>query len=141
MIRTETTVRVRYADTDKMGVVYYARYLEWFEVGRTEMLREIGLPYAEIEETGVGLPVIEAHCEYKNSAQYDDQILIVSMLHCLPKMKIHIDYEIYNAARQLLAQGYTVHIFWSLDGRPVRPPKFFLDALRPYFDHERKAYR
>ena len=132
MIEHATRVRVRYAETDQMGFVYYGRYLEWFEVGRTELLRSIEMPYRRLEADGFWLPVIEAHCEYKHPARYDDEITIVSRLAELPKLKIRIDYEILNNDR-LLAEGDTVHIFTNNQGQVSRPPKYFLEHLKSYF--------
>ncbi len=130
MIEHCTNVRVRYAETDKMGFVYYGRYLEWFEVGRTEMLRAMGLPYSTIESDGLLLPVIEAYCKYRKSATYDEVVQIVSSLAEVPKMKIRINYKILNETDELLAEGYTIHIFLTRDGKPVRPPKYFTDLIQ-----------
>ena len=130
MIEHCTNVRVRYAETDKMGFVYYGRYLEWFEVGRTEMLRAMGLPYSTIESDGLLLPVIEAYCKYRKSATYDEVVQIVSSLAEVPKMKIRINYRILNETDELLAEGYTIHIFLTRDGKPVRPPKYFTDLIQ-----------
>lgn len=130
MIEHCTNVRVRYAETDKMGFVYYGRYLEWFEVGRTEMLRAMGLPYSTIESDGLLLPVIEAYCKYRKSATYDEVVQIVSSLAEVPKMKIRINYKILNETGELLAEGYTIHIFLTRDGKPARPPKYFTDLIQ-----------
>ena len=89
-----TCVRVRYAETDRMGVVYYSNYLVWFEVGRTEWLRETGWSYREMEVEGVSLPVIEAHCEYRQPARYDDEIEIVTRASLLTPVRIRFDYDV-----------------------------------------------
>lgn len=137
MIVNTTSVRVRYAETDKMGISYYGRYLEWFEVGRTELLREIGLPYAQLERAeGVALPVIEVHCRYHRSALYDQVLRIESTVKTLPRVTVRIDYKIFNDKNELLADGYTNHTFIGKSGRPVRPPKSFLEVLRPHFQNE-----
>jgi acyl-CoA thioester hydrolase len=137
MIVNTTSVRVRYAETDKMGISYYGRYLEWFEVGRTELLREIGLPYAQLErEEGVALPVIEVYCRYHRSALYDQVLRIESTVKALPRVTIRIDYKIFNDDNELLADGYTNHTFIGKSGRPVRPPKSFLEVLQPHFQNE-----
>jgi acyl-CoA thioester hydrolase len=137
MIVNTTSVRVRYAETDKMGISYYGRYLEWFEVGRTELLREIGLPYAQLErEEGVALPVIEVYCRYHRSALYDQILRIESTVKTLPRVTIRIDYKIYNEDGELLADGYTNHTFIGKSGRPARPPKSFLEVVQPYFQSE-----
>jgi len=133
MLVNTTYVRVRYADTDKMGITYYSKYLEWFEVGRTEMLRDIGFPYTQLEKEGIGLPVLEVYCRYHRAAKYDQLLRIVSTVETLPRVTIHIDYKIYNEEQELFVDGYTTHPFIGISGKPVRAPKSLLEALRPYF--------
>jgi acyl-CoA thioester hydrolase len=119
-----TSVRVRYAETDRMGVVYYANYLVWFEVGRTEWLRQTGWSYREMETDGVSLPVIEAHCEYRQSARYDDEIEIVTRASLLTPVRLRFDYDLVRARDQAVtAQGYTVHAALDTRGRPCRLPE------------------
>jgi acyl-CoA thioester hydrolase len=118
-----STVRVRYAETDKMGVVYYANYLVWFEVARTDWLRETGWTYRAMEQDGLGLPVIEAHCDYKASARYDDEIRIETRARLLSPVRIAFDYVVTRAAdTALVASGYTVHASVDQSGKPVRLP-------------------
>ncbi len=135
MLTKTTSVRVRYADTDKMGITYYSKYLEWFEVGRTEMLRDIGFPYTQLEKEGIGLPVLEAYCHYHRAAKYDQLLRIVSTVKTLPRVTIHIDYKIYDE-QVLLVDGYTTHPFIGISGKPVRAPKSLLDVLQPFFHSE-----
>ncbi len=122
--RTSTSVvRVRYAETDKMGVVYYAHYLVWFEIGRTEWLRDTGWTYRAMEDEGLGLPVIEVRCEYKAGARYDDDLEIQTTARLVSAVRLAFDYEIVRRAdRQLIATGYTVHATVDRSGRPVRLP-------------------
>jgi acyl-CoA thioester hydrolase len=123
-------VRVRYAETDKMGVVYYANYLIWFEVGRTDWLREMGWSYREMEAEGIQLPVIEAHCEYRQGARYDDDIEIRTQAKKLSPVRVQFDYAaIRRADGALLATGHTVHATIDRDGRPVRMPDRVRDRL------------
>ncbi len=130
MITSELLLRVSYADTDQMGVVYYARYFEYFECGRTELLRELGLPYSEMEKKGISLPVIEAYCEYKKGIKYDEVIIIKTYLTDPPTAWIRMDYEILNETKdEVLAKGYTRHPFVNQHGRPVRPPKEFIKLI------------
>lgn len=118
-----STVRVRYAETDKMGVVYYANYLVWFEVGRTDWLRDTGWNYRAMEEDGIQLPVIEAHCEYRQGARYDDEIEIRTRARKLSPVRVQFDYEIVRRADQaVLATGHTVHATIDRHGRPMRMP-------------------
>jgi len=125
-----TRVRVRYADTDQMGVVYYANYLVWFEVGRTEWLRDSGWSYREMEAAGISLPVIEAHCEYRQPARYDDEIEIRTEARALTPVRIRFDYEARRTADETLsATGHTVHAALGANGRPQRLPARVLDIL------------
>jgi acyl-CoA thioester hydrolase len=119
-----TLVRVRYAETDRMGVVYYANYLVWFEVGRTEWLRETGWSYREMENDGVALPVIEAHCAYRQPARYDDEIEIVTRATLLTPVRIRFEYDATRRQDGVrVADGYTVHAALDATGRPCRLPQ------------------
>jgi acyl-CoA thioester hydrolase len=116
-------VRVRYAETDRMGVVYYANYFVWFEVGRTDLLRESGWNYRDMEAEGFGLPVIEAHCRYRQSAKYDDEIEVRTIGEMLSPVRVKFSYEVVRAAdAATLATGTTVHATLDRDGRPCRLP-------------------
>jgi acyl-CoA thioester hydrolase len=120
---TTSTVRVRYAETDKMGVVYYANYLVWFEIGRTDWLRDTGWSYRAMEDEGLALPVIEAHCEYRQSAKYDDELDVRTRAQRLSPVRIQFDYEVARRADGVaIASGHTVHATIDRQGRPVRLP-------------------
>ncbi len=130
MIKHTTPIRVRYADTDQMKFVYYGKFFEYFEQGRSDLLRAIGLPYPEIEEMGLILPVIEAHATYKQSAKYDDLINIVTYLREVPVARVRLDYEVIRD-NNLLADGYTIHSFVNAETRrPTRAPAQFLEAIQ-----------
>jgi acyl-CoA thioester hydrolase len=117
-----TRIRVRYAETDRMGVVYYANYLVWFEVGRTDWLRRTGESYRDMERThGVTLPVIEAHCEYRQPARYDDELEIRTQARLLSPVRIRFDYQVVRGD-EVLAEGHTVHAALDRDGKPRRLP-------------------
>jgi acyl-CoA thioester hydrolase len=117
-------VRVRYAETDKMGVVYYANYLVWFEVGRTDLLRESGWDYREMEKEGYALPVIEAHCAYREPAKYDDMLEVRTSGTLLSPVRVKFTYEIVRAAdTAVLATGTTIHATLDRTGRPCRLPE------------------
>jgi len=135
MLKHTTTIRVRYADTDKMQFVYNGKYLEYFEVGRTELLRNIGLPYVEIENSGFQLPLIEANLKYKKPAVYDDLLEIEATTSTPYSAKVLITYRITNhETGELVCEGYTSHIFIHADSKkPTRPPKIYVDKLAPYF--------
>ncbi len=130
MVTHTTTLRVRYADTDKMGIVYYAKYLEYFEVARTEMLRSLGLPYREIEEKGYELPVSEASIKYYKGAGYDDELHITASLTPKHSPRVEIHYEVKKNSGELIAEGDTTLVFIDLaTGKPTRAPQFYLDAI------------
>lgn len=137
MFSHKTTIRVRYADTDKMQFVYNGKYLEYFEVGRTELLRSTGLPYSEVEKAGYQLPLIEAGIKYKNPAVYDDILEIEAAVNELYSPKVHIEYVIRRKnSGELIAEGFTTHIFIKIDTKKaVRPPKIYIEALKKYFDN------
>jgi acyl-CoA thioester hydrolase len=116
-------VRVRYADSDQMGVAYYANYLVWFEVGRTEWLRARGYAYRSLESEGVFLPVTEASCRYHAPSRYDDLVWIVTRVGRLGRTIVRFDYRILKEDGTLAAEGHTEHCFLSREGRPVRAPE------------------
>jgi len=128
-IRT-TRIRVRYAETDRMGVVYYANYLVWFEVGRTEWLRATGWSYREMEHDGVSLPVIEVHCDYRQPARYDDEIEIRTRATLLSPVRIRFDYDVVRAIDDTVAAtGHTIHAALDTNGRPCRLPARVAEML------------
>jgi len=124
-----TRVRVRYAETDRMGVVYYANYFVWFEIGRTDWLRETGQTYREMEAGGVQLPVIEAHCVYHRPAKYDDDLEIRTQAVLVTPVRLRFDYSIVRGDDETLARGHTVHAALDASGRPCRLPDHVRDLL------------
>jgi acyl-CoA thioester hydrolase len=131
MLSHQTTYRVIYGDTDLMGIAYYANYLRWFEIGRTELLRAWGLPYREIEAQGILLPVSEAYCKYMTPARYDDVLTIESSLDTEMKGGLKIDYRISGVdSAKVHAIGHTRHAFLNREGRIIRPPQFMRDLIR-----------
>jgi acyl-CoA thioester hydrolase len=115
-----TALRVRYAETDKMGVVYHANYFVWFEIGRTDWLRQAGWSYRELEAEGVSLPVIEAHCEYRQPARYDDELESRTRPTLLSPARVRFDYEIVLPSGSMAVAGHTVHCALDRSGRPCR---------------------
>ena len=115
--------RVRYSDTDKLGVVYYANYLNWFEAARTELLREKGITYAELERDGIFAPVIEAHVNYKKPPQYDDMVSIQTKITHIGNTSLKFEYEVLNEQSELLVTGYTVHVFVDKNLKKVQVPE------------------
>ena len=123
MICSRTAVTVRYSETDMMGIVYHANYLPWFEIGRTNMLKEIGIPYRRLEAEGFLLPVLEAAAKYLRPARYDDELwTIVTLMRERPVLRIRLEYEV-RRGEDLLATGSTVHAFVDREGHPLRPPE------------------
>jgi acyl-CoA thioester hydrolase len=124
-------IRVRYAETDKMGVVYHANYFMWFEIGRCELLRAIGRTYRELEASGIGLPVIEAHCEYRSPAHYDDELQVKTWGKLLSPARVEFAYEIRRPADgRVNAVGRTVHAVVNKSGRPCRLPDYVRELLK-----------
>jgi acyl-CoA thioester hydrolase len=135
MIQSRQEVTVRYAETDMMGVVYHGSYLPWFEIGRTTLLKEMGLPYRKLEADGYRLPVLEVSAKYFRPAVYDDTVTIVTTLREKPLLRIRLEYEV-RRGDELLATGHTVHAFIDRDGRPVRPPASVVAVMKKAFEKE-----
>ena len=134
MYTSETHVRVRYGETDQMGYVYYGNYAMYYEVGRVESLRQLGLTYKELEEIGVMMPVLENKSKFLSPALYDDLLRIVTTIRVKPTVRIKFEYEIFNGQDKLIHQGETLLAFVQKNsGRPCRPPAVFQKVLAPYF--------
>ena len=135
MLTNRTTCRVIYGDTDRMGHAYYANYLRWFEVGRAELFRSLGLTYRELEETGVFLPVSESFCRYLNPIKYDEVLVIEATLDTTVKSAMKFDYRLFkDGGRTPVAEGYTKHPCVNGDGKVVRPPRFLRDFIQKKMD-------
>jgi acyl-CoA thioester hydrolase len=132
MIQSRSQVTVRYAETDMMGIVYHANYLPWFEVGRTTLLKEIGVSYRKLEEEGFRLPVLEVAAKFIRPAVYDDTLEVTSTVRERPLIRIRIDYEVRRGG-ELLATGNTLHAFVDREGKPVRPPPWAAGILSRAF--------
>jgi acyl-CoA thioester hydrolase len=134
MYRSETKVRVRYGETDQMGYVYYGIYAMYYEVGRVESLRQLGLTYKELEDGGVMMPVLENKSKYHSPALYDDELRIVTTIKERPSVRITFYYEIFNDLGKLIHEGETLLAFVNkTSGRPCRPPEHFQNVLKPFF--------
>ena len=128
--RSVTSLRVRYAETDRMGVVYYANYFVWFEVARADLMRSLGWTYREMEETGVFLPVIEAQCDYRRPARYDDELEVRTEGAMTSPIRMAFNYEVtVKGQRHVAAVGRTVHAALDRDGRPCRLPERIREAF------------
>jgi len=134
MIVSETKIRVRYAETDQMGYVYYGNYATYYEVGRTNALRDLGTTYHALEKAGVMMPVIKMNIQYKSPAKYDDLLTIKTIVKEVPKMRMNFIYEIYNEAGELLNIGETTLVFISMDRmRPVACPDWLHEIFEETF--------
>lgn len=134
MLITETKLRVYYQDTDKMGVVYYGNYARYYEIGRTEMIRELGFTYKQLEEMNIMLPARSLQINYLKSAYYDDLLTIRTIVDTIPKVKFPIRTEIYNEIGDLINSGEVILAFFnSKTNKPVGAPKFFTDEMERLF--------
>lgn len=134
MLVHETKLRVRYGETDQMGYMYYGNYAEFYEVGRVEMLRSLGMTYSGMEAQGVIMPVLELHCKYIKPALYDEEIRMKVILKEKPGVRIKFDYELYNERNELINTGQTLLVFVNAEKkRPCLPPSDFLTKLNDYF--------
>jgi len=134
MFENTTALRTRYAETDQMGVVYYGNYPQYFEVGRVETLRQLGVTYRNMEEDGIMLPVLKLEIKYLKSALYDDELTIKTFLREIPSTRITFHHEIYNSKGELLTVGLVQLVFVNAETRrPTRCPQYVIDKLQPYY--------
>jgi acyl-CoA thioester hydrolase len=134
MYISETSLRVRYAETDRMGYVYYGNYAQYFEVGRVEALRQLGTSYKEMEDNGIMLPVYACNIKYLKPAFYDDLLVIKTVIKDLPTAKITFDYEIYNQKGELLTTANTSLVFIKMaTNKPCAAPESFIEKIKVYF--------
>ena len=125
------TVRVRYAETDQMGVVYHGNYAQYFEMGRVEWLRNLGISYKWMEENDIMLPVVSLTMNYKKPARYDDELTVKTIFKNQTSVKIEFDYEIYNDKQELLTTGNSILVFVDMKtSRPTMPPEYVMEKLR-----------
>lgn len=137
MVKSETTVRVRYGETDQMGFVYYGVYAQYYEVGRVEAMRSLGFSYKDMEESGVLMPVINLTVNYKKPARYDDEVRIVTTVKDMPGVRITFHYECYNQQNDLLNTGHVTLVFIDkVKNKPMQPPQWFMDAFMKKINFE-----
>jgi acyl-CoA thioester hydrolase len=125
-----TEVRVRYKDTDRMGVVYYGNYLTYFEVGRAEYMRALGYPYSELESNGTTLAIVETGARYHSNVGYDALLTVKAAITEIKGARLRFDYEIYSEENELMVTGFTVHACVNPDRKPVRIPEFLVKAVK-----------
>ncbi|MDZ4757786.1 MAG: thioesterase family protein [Bacteroidota bacterium] len=134
MFTHDHTIRVRYAETDQMGVVHHSSYVLYTEEARTEALRSLGVSYKNVEDWGVAMPVFNMNFDFKKAAYYDDLLTIKTILQETPTVRIKFLYEVYNQKNELLTQAQvTLYFVDRATGRPTRCPKYLLDLLTPFF--------
>jgi acyl-CoA thioester hydrolase len=135
MIKNQTKIRVRYGETDQMGYVYYGNYAQYFEVGRVEWLRSLGVSYRGLEESGVMLPVIKLDIDYIKPAKYDDLLTITTTLSKKPLVKIEFDFEITNEKEELITSGMTRLVFMDMKkNKPIKGPHELLEKIHTHFN-------
>ena len=135
MFSHSTKIRVRYADTDQMGYMYYGNYAEFYEVGRVEMLRSLGMTYKSMEDSGIIMPVTELKCKYIKPALYDEEITVNVIIETMPALRIIFNYELYNEKEELINMGETTLVFINKEkNRPCMPSEDFLKRLKVYFN-------
>lgn len=134
MIKSSSKIRVRFSETDAMGIVYHANYLPWCEVARLDLIAALGVTYQDIIAQGFHLPVLEECLRYRHPAKFGDEVEITAAIRERPEgIRIRIEYEI-SANKTILATGYTLHVFVDKSGRPAKPPKEFIKKLLEAFD-------
>jgi acyl-CoA thioester hydrolase len=132
--RTPVKIRAIYADTDAMGIVYHTNYIRWFEVGRTELFRDMGILYAEVEAAGFNLPLTQVYCHYHLPAHYDEMVLVETEIAYLKRASMKFTYLIWDENRKnLLTEGYTVHACTDRCGKIVRIPAIIADKIRSFY--------
>ena len=134
MIKNTTKIRVRYGETDQMGIVNNAVYPAYYEIGRTMMFRELGFPYKKMEEEGVLIPLSDLYVKFHFPAYYDEELTLITMLNEMPAARIRFDYEIYNSKGELINSGYSIQAFINAKTRrPIRLPQTIRELLEPFF--------
>ena len=123
-----TEIRVRYEETDRMGVAYYGNYFVWFEVARTDFFREIGFPYVDLEKKGFRVMVVEASCSYKSPATYDDLLKVETKIRNIKNTSLDFIYKIHRD-KLLVASGETTHVFTTSGGKPTKIPEDLKKSL------------
>jgi len=134
MYSHSTKIRVRYGETDQMGYMYYGNYAQYYEVGRVEMLRSLGMSYSSMEADGIMMPVLELKCKYIKPALYDQEITVKTIVKTLPGIRIFFEYELYNEKEELINIGATTLVFVDMKkNKPTNPPENFMQKLSVFF--------
>ena len=135
MLINATKIRVRYGETDQMGYMYYGNYAQFYEVGRVELLRSLGMTYESMEASGIMMPVLELKCKYIKPALYDQEITVKVIIEKMPGIRIYFNYELYNEQEELINIGETTLVFVDMaKNKPCLPSKEFLNKVKPFFN-------
>jgi acyl-CoA thioester hydrolase len=135
MYTHETKLRVRYSETDQMGYVYNGNYATYYEIGRTEMMRSLGMTYAKMEESGIMLPLLEMNSKFIKPALYDQELTLKTVVKELPGVRMIFNYELFNADNELINIGSTTLVFFDMEKkRPCPPPDYFMERIKSYFN-------
>jgi acyl-CoA thioester hydrolase len=135
MLIHATKIRVRYGETDQMGYMYYGNYAQFYEVGRVELLRSLGMTYESMEASGIMMPVLELKCKYIKPALYDQEITVKVIIEKMPGIRIHFNYELYNEQEELINVGETTLVFVDMvKNKPCLPSEEFLNKVKPFFN-------
>jgi acyl-CoA thioester hydrolase len=135
MLIHSTKIRVRYGETDQMGYMYYGNYAQFYEVGRVELLRSLGMTYESMEASGIMMPVLELKCKYIKPALYDQEITVKVIIEKMPGIRIHFNYELYNEHEELINIGETTLVFVDMvKNRPCHPSEEFLNKVKQFFN-------
>lgn len=133
MIEHDTKVTVRYAETDQMKFAHHSNYIIWFEFGRIELMKSLGLSYASLEKQGYLLPVLEVNARYRKPARFEDELIVRSSIQQMPAAKVKFEYQVFNQEQELICSGFSLHSFMNLQDRAIKPPKPFLQKVAEYF--------
>ena len=135
MFSHSTKLRVRYAETDQMGYMYYGNYAQFYEVGRVEMLRSLGMTYKSMEDSGIMMPVLDLKCKFIKPALYDEEITIRVTMAKKPSVRIHFAYELFNEKQELINEGETTLVFIDIKrNKPCLPSADFMERLQEFFN-------
>jgi acyl-CoA thioester hydrolase len=135
MLSTESKIRVRYAETDQMGYLHHSHYAKYYEVARTDMIRELYASYGQLEKDGIMMPVYDLQCRFISPAVYDEELTVRAIVRELPSVRMVFHYEIYNEQGRLINTGSTTLVFvHAATRRPCKPPEAFMGKMRPFFD-------
>jgi acyl-CoA thioester hydrolase len=135
MLIHSTKIRVRYGETDQMGYMYYGNYAQFYEVGRVELLRSLGMTYESMEASGIMMPVLELKCKYLKPALYDQEITVKVIIEKMPGIRIHFNYELYNEQEELINIGETTLVFVDMvKNKPCHPSQEFLNKVKQFFN-------